>query len=72
MTKRATASLAAATMAAAAGLVWAQEREDRTLLSWAQMRALADEASGEALLGKGQASAWSTPRTYLISGRLSF
>jgi hypothetical protein len=36
-----------AVVAAAASFASAQEREDRTLLSWAQMRAIVDEASGE-------------------------
>jgi hypothetical protein len=36
-----------AVVAAAASFASAQEREDRTLLSWAQMRAIVDEVSGE-------------------------
>lgn len=34
-------------VAAAGAIALAQEREDRTLLSWTEMRALVDEASGE-------------------------
>jgi hypothetical protein len=40
-------SLATLLMLAVPSLVTAQEAEDRTLLSWKQMRAIIDEASGE-------------------------